>query len=209
MLDQRAGLRQPRFALSWFGVLLFSQVAATTSGCRPQPIDAYTIEPPAVVLVDYTWPWKQEQFVPEQGGQARWGIRSGQMTFKNNDFASQDDHPFLGTFIRGKQRGPFNMEFTLGFAATPKQVDSQNLFMVGGGGFWSPGEKRRWYLHAGGGGLYEIYSTGAYLAGYTEAGAGYRFPTRLLEWDVRAGYWQLLESGNEQNAVLLSLGLGF
>ena len=209
MSERRAGLRHIHFALIWLGVLLFSLMAATTSGCRPQPIDAHALGPPAVVLVDYTWPWKQEQFIPKQGGQARWGIRSGLMTFENNEFDSQDDFPFLGTFMRGKQRGPFNMEFTLGFSATPDQVSSQNLFIAGGGGFWSLGEKRRWYVHAGGGGLYEIYTNGAYRDVYTEAGAGYRFPIRLLEWDVRVGYWQLLKSGNVQNAVLLSLGLGF
>ena len=133
MSERRAGLRHIHFALIWLGVLLFSLMAATTSGCRPQPIDAHALGPPAVVLVDYTWPWKQEQFIPKQGGQARWGIRSGLMTFENNDFESQDDFQFLGTFMRGKQRGPFNMEFTLGFSATPDQVSSQNLFIAGGG----------------------------------------------------------------------------
>ena len=209
MSERKARLRHIHFALSWFGVLLFSLVAVTTSGCRRQPIDGNALVPPAVVLVDYTWPLTQEQFVPEREGQARWGIRSGLVTVPSSDFESQDDQPFLGAFIRGKQRGAFNMEVTIGFAATPEQVDSQNMFIVGGGGFWSPGEKRRWYLHAGGGGLYEIYETGAYRDVYIEAGAGYRFPIRLIEWDVRAGYWQLLESGNVQNAMLLSLGMGF
>jgi len=163
--------------------LLVAVAAASLAGCGTQ------------------FGWRRARLAP-------WGLRLGYVDFSGFEQAELDDRPALGAYSRVHSTGAVTIEASID-AAVDAAAPEWQLYAVGLSALVLPSNQADLYVHVGGGALIENTPQSSYTAGYVSYGVGYSIRTPATRIDVRASWWQILESANSSTAMALTVGYGF
>ena len=140
---------------------------------------------------------------------APFGLRAGWVDLRDFKLTEVEDRPLVGFYLRNFVKGRAVIELGADAALELETPDEHPLYSAGLSVLYFPTRRGGIYLHAGGGGIYEVTPTDDYLQGHASVGAGYTLPAGITRVDLRASFWKVIDSANAKSALIFTAGYGF